>query len=516
MQKGSGALLDIRNVTKDFPGTRALDNVSMEVREGEIHGLCGENGAGKSTLMKILSGTYPYGTYEGQVFFGGEPTRFSGIRDAEARGIRIIHQELALVKQMTVAENIFLGAETAKYGIIDQMSLYSETRELLRRSGLNVPGTALVRTLGVGQQQMVEIAKALRGRVRLLILDEPTSALNDAEVENLMQTLRELKHIGVTCIYISHKLRELFDIADRITVLRDGRCIGTEATADITEDEVIAMMVGRAPTGRFPSKTRRAGKVMFSVRNWTVRNPENKDLYAIRNVSFDVRAGEILGVSGLMGSGRTELLQSLFGEYGFQPSGEIMIDGKKCKINSSRDAIALGMGLVTEDRKNTGLILMHSVTHNMTLPSLPNLSNGPVIDTGSELASTSKLIKELNIRAPSVESKVETLSGGNQQKVSIAKWLMTNPRILMLDEPTRGIDVGTKYQIYELMDRLAADGMAIIMVSSDLPEILGMSDRILVMHEGTIAGIVESEEANPEKIMSLAAMGAREDRRSNS
>lgn len=508
MQKGSGALLDIRNVTKDFPGTRALDDVSMEVREGEIHGLCGENGAGKSTLMKILSGAHPHGTYEGQILFGGEPARFAGIRDSEARGIRIIHQELALVKQMTVAENIFLGAEPARYGVVDQMRLYSDTRELLGRSGLNVPGAALVETLGVGQQQMVEIAKALRGHVRLLILDEPTSALNDSEVDSLMHTLRELRNAGVTCIYISHKLRELFDIADRITVLRDGRCIGTKPTADVTEDEIIAMMVGRAPTGRFPPKTRAAGKVMFSARDWTVRNPENKDLCAVRNVSFDVRAGEILGISGLMGSGRTELLQSLFGEYGFQPSGEIEIDGKKCKIGSSRDAIALGMGLVTEDRKNTGLILMHSVTHNMTLPSLPNLSNGPVIDTSSELASTSELVKELNIKAPSVESRVETLSGGNQQKVSIAKWLMTSPRILMLDEPTRGIDVGTKYQVYELMDRLAASGMAIIMASSDLPEILGMSDRIMVMHEGTMAGIVESEEANPQKIMSLAAMGA--------
>ncbi len=506
----SGVLLDIRNVTKDFPGTRALDDVSMEILEGEIHGLCGENGAGKSTLMKILSGTHPYGTYEGQILFAGEPVRFAGIRDSEARGIRIIHQEMALVKQMTVAENIFLGAERARYGIVDQMKLYSETRELLSRFGLNVPATAFVGTLGVGQQQMVEIAKALRGHVRLLILDEPTSALNDSEVESLMTTLRELRNAGVTCIYISHKLRELFDIADRITVLRDGRCIGTRPTRDVTEDDVIAMMVGRAPTGRFPPKTRTAGKVMLSVRDWTVRNPENKELYAVRGVSFDVRAGEILGISGLMGSGRTELLQSLFGEYGFQPSGEIAVEGKECSIHSSRDAIALGMALVTEDRKNTGLILMHSVIHNMTLPSLPDLSNGAVVDTNSELASTLGMVRELNIKAPSIESRVDTLSGGNQQKVSIAKWLMTRPRILMLDEPTRGIDVGTKYQVYELMDRLAASGMAIVMVSSELPEILGMSDRVLVMHEGAVAGIVGADEASPERIMSLAAMGAQE------
>lgn len=500
-------LLDIRNVTKDFPGTRALDDVCMQVIQGEIHGLCGENGAGKSTLMKILSGTHPCGSYEGEILFDGEPIRFAGIRDSEARGIRIIHQEMALVKEMTVTENIFLGAEKARFGIIDQMRMYSETRELLGRFGLNVPGSALVGTLGVGQQQMVEIAKALRGHVRLLILDEPTSALNDAEVENLMRTLRELKAAGVTCIYISHKLRELFDIADRITVLRDGRCIGTSPTTEVTEDEIIAMMVGRAPTGRFPPKTRKAGKVMMSVRNWTVKDPENRELYAVRDVSFDVRAGEILGISGLMGSGRTELLQSLFGEYGFQPSGEIEIEGKKSRIRSARDAIALGMGLVTEDRKNTGLILMHSVTHNITLPSLPNLCNGPVVDTVSELAATLEIIKELSIKVPSVESKVETLSGGNQQKVSIGKWLMTKPRILMLDEPTRGIDVGTKYQVYELMDRLAAAGIAIIMASSDLPEVLGMSDRVLVMHEGAMAGIVDSSEANPERIMSLATIG---------
>ena len=509
MQQRPSTLLEVRSVTKDFPGTRALDNVSMEVWEGEIHGLCGENGAGKTTLMKILSGSYPYGTYEGQVFFQGKPVRFLGTRDSEAEGIRIIHQELALVKQLTVAENICLGAEPAKYGIVDEMKLHRETRQLLNRIGANIPGSAVLGSLGVGQQQMVEIAKALRGHVRLLILDEPTSALNDAEVANLMRTLRELKNSGVTCIYISHKLRELFEIADRITVLRDGRCVGTKPTSDLTEDEVIAMMVGRAQTGRFPPKTRRAGKVVLSVRNWTVRKPDKKYLYAVRDISFDVRAGETLGISGLMGSGRTELLQSLFGEYGFQPSGEIIIEGRKCRISSSRDAIALGMGLVTEDRKNTGLITIHSVSHNMTLPSLPNLSNGPVVNASLELASALELVEKLNIRTPSIEAKVETLSGGNQQKVSVAKWLMTNPRILMLDEPTRGIDVGTKYQIYELMDQLAAAGMAIIMVSSELPEILGMSDRILVMHEGRMAGIVEAREASPEKIMSLATMGAR-------
>lgn len=505
----NGTLLEIRNVTKDFPGTRALDDVSMEVREGEIHGLCGENGAGKSTLMKILSGTYPYGTYEGEMIFRGEPLRLSGVRDSEAKGIRIIHQELALVKQMTIAENVFLGAEPARFGLVNLMKLHSETRALLDRVGLGVAETALVSSLGVGQQQMVEIAKALRGELSLLILDEPTSALNDIEIENLMDTLRDLKSRGVTCIYISHKLNELFEITDRVTVIRDGKCVGTKDTDSLTEDEIIAMMVGRAPTGRFPPKTRRPKEAVFEVKHWSVKNPENRAKYAVHDASFEVRAGEILGIAGLMGSGRTELVQSLFGEYGVEAQGVIEIEGRECHINSSRDAIALGVGLVTEDRKNTGLITMHSVTSNITLPSLPRLSNGPVVDQSLELASTAQLVEELNIRAPSIESTVDTLSGGNQQKVSIAKWLMTNPRVLMMDEPTRGIDVGTKYQIYEIMDRLAAEGMAIIMVSSDLPEILGMSDRILVMHEGRVAGILEQAQADAEKVMALAAMGSR-------
>lgn len=503
------SLLVIRNVTKDFPGTRALDGVSLEIRAGEILGLCGENGAGKSTLMKILSGTYPYGTYEGELIYQGEPLRLTGIRDSEAKGIRIIHQELALVKQMTVAENVFLGAEPARFGIVNEMRLYSDTRSLLDRIGLDVPETALISSLGVGQRQMVEIAKALRGHVRLLILDEPTSALNDAEIHRLMQTLKDLKARGVTCIYISHKLRELFEIADRITVMRDGKIIGTEKTEDLTEEKVIAMMVGRPPAGRFPPKTRRPGPVMLRVKNWTVRDPENRDLYAVRDVSFEARSGEILGIWGLMGSGRTELLQSLFGEYGVDISGSIEIDGEPVTIRSSRDAIALGMGLVTEDRKLTGLIPMHSVTSNISLPSLPRLSSGPVINQGLELASTRRFVSELSIRVPSLESPVDTLSGGNQQKVSIAKWLMTSPRILLMDEPTRGIDVGTKYQIYEIMDQLAARGMAIVMVSSELPEILGMSDRILVMHDGTAAGILDSAEAEAETIMALATMGAR-------
>lgn len=509
MTERGNVLLEMRHVTKDFPGTRALDDVSLTVYEGEILGLCGENGAGKSTLMKILSGVYPYGTYSGEIFFRGEQLRMTGTRESEARGIRIIHQELALVKQLTVAENIFLGAEPMSLGVIDLMRQNREARALLDRIGLDVPETTPVDKLGVGQQQMVEIAKALRGDLKVLILDEPTSALNEVETDVLMRTLDDLRARGISCIYISHKLDELFRITDRVTVLRDGRNVGTERTAHLTEDKIISMMVGRAPGGRYPVKTRQAGPVRLRVRNWTIRDPLRPDRYALNNISFEVRQGEILGISGLMGSGRTELVQSLFGEYGTKVSGAIEIDGKQVEIESSRDAIRLGMGLVVEDRKNAGLITMHSVSANVTLPSLPKMSRGPVVDQGMELASTARMIEELSIRVSAMDAAVDTLSGGNQQKVAIAKWLLTEPRILMLDEPTRGIDVGTKYQIYEIMDRLAAAGMAIVMVSSELPEILGMSDRILVMREGTVAGILDREDGDAEKIMTLATVGAR-------
>lgn len=501
----------MRHITKEFPGTRALDDVSFDVREGEILGLCGENGAGKSTLMKILSGVYPSGTYEGEMYFEGQPLRLSGTRDSEARGIRIIHQELALVKQLTVAENIFLGAEPVHgWGVVNLMEQHRRARELLDRIGLHVPETTRLDRLGVGQQQMVEIAKALRGELKLLILDEPTSALNESETKMLLDTLKDLRARGISCVYISHKLEELFEITDRVSVLRDGRLVGTENTENLTEDKIIAMMVGRAPGGRYPAKTRQAGAVRMRVQGWTVGHPDNREQTVVKDVSFEVRQGEILGIAGLMGAGRTELVQSLFGEYGVKMSGRVEIDGQEVHVRSSRDAIALGMALVVEDRKNAGLITMHSVAANVTLPSLSRLSSGPVVDQGLKYASTARMIQELNIRAPFMDAAVDTLSGGNQQKVAIAKWLLTEPRVLMLDEPTRGIDVGTKYQIYEIMDELAARGMAIVMVSSELPEILGMSDRILVMREGASAGILDRAEADAEKIMALATLGARQ------
>lgn len=461
--------------------------------------------------MKIISGVYPYGSFSGDMYFEGQELRLSNTRDSEDVGIRIIHQELALVRQMTVAENIFLGAEPTGMGVVQTMKLNSQARELLDRIGLDIPETTLVGDLAIGQQQMVEIAKALRGTLKLLILDEPTSALNEIEVETLMRTLHELQNRGVTCIYISHKLDELFEITDRITVIRDGQHVDTQPTAELNEEKVIAMMVGRAPSGRFPPKTRKAGPVRFRVNNWSVKDPNNPHRYAVKDINFEVRAGEILGISGLMGSGRTELVQSLFGGFGIERTGTIEIDGEKVDIHSSKEAIEYGMALVVEDRKNAGLITMHSVASNVTLPSLEEMCNGPMVNQGLELASTARMVDELNIRTPSLESPVETLSGGNQQKVAIAKWLLTEPRILMLDEPTRGIDVGTKYQIYEIMDRLAAEGIAIVMVSSELPEILGMSDRILVMREGQVAGILDVEDADPESIMTLATMGASSD-----
>ncbi len=501
------ALLEVSEVSKQFPGVLALDSISFSVYEGDIHGVCGENGAGKSTLMKILSGVYPWGSYEGTITFDGRPIKFANVKNSEAVGIRVIYQELTLVKQMTVAENIFLGEEPVRHGIIDWNKLYSSAKQLLEDCRLHVPYAAQVITLGIGQQQMVEIAKALSGQVKLLILDEPTSALTQDEVHTLMDILRDLKVQGVTCIYISHKLEELLEITDRITVLRDGKMIGTEYTQDLTEDQVISMMVGRELTGRFPQKTRIPGEVIFSVRDWSVADPERPEQNIIEDISFDLRRGEILGVAGLMGSGRTELVQSLFGEYGTPTAGETLLDGEPVRIRSSRDAIKLGIALATEDRRNTGLIVLHSVLRNMSLPSLPNLSRGQIIDPNLELATTSQFIERLRIKTPTVNTIVNTLSGGNQQKVSIAKWLMTQPKILILDEPTRGIDVGTKYEIYKLMDELAAQGVGIIMVSSELPEIMGMSDRILVIHNGRRAGILGGQKTTMEEVMSLAAMG---------
>lgn len=508
MPEPMNTLLRISNVSKYFPGTQALDNVSLDVYEGEIHAICGENGAGKSTLMKILSGVYPAGSYEGEIFFQGKKCQFAGVKDSERQGIRIIYQELTLVPQMTVAENILLGAEPNNYGVIKQNQLYSEAERLLAAYELNVPYNAKVSSLGIGQQQMVEIAKALSGKARLLILDEPTSALTIEETKSLLRIIKDLKQKGVTSIYISHKLDEVFAIADRITVLRDGKVIGTAKTSELDQGKVVSMMVGREITNQYPPRKKQVGEVVLSVKNWTVVREGRSGRPVVKDVSFDLRKGEILGIAGLMGSGRTELVQSLFGEYGRRISGELYINGKPVVINSSRDAINHGLALLAEDRKRQSLILKHSVLANVTLPSLKSFVRHKVLDRNKELSAALTYQERLSIKTPSLHASVNDLSGGNQQKVAIGKWLMTEPNVLIMDEPTRGIDVGTKYDVYKLMNDLTSRGVSIIMVSSELPEILGMSDRILVMREGTLAGIVENENITMEKIMLLATGAA--------
>ncbi len=500
-------ILEIENVTKEFPGVKALSNVSFKVKRGEIHGLCGENGAGKSTLMKILAGLYPYESYEGHIYLEGEELKFthSAIRQAIEKGIAIVYQELALAPQMTVGENIFLGREPNKRGIINWYELYSKTKEILEKYKLEIPFSAKVADLSVGRQQMVEIAKALSENAKILILDEPTSALTEAEVDTLMDILRVLKDNGVTCIYISHKLEEFFRITDSITVLRDGMVVDTVPTTETTTEKVIAMMVGREMKERFPVRKRNIGNVVLEVENLTAYDPLNPDRKRLDDISFTVRSGEVLGIAGLMGSGRSELVTTIFGEYGVNVSGKIKLEGKEISVKSAREAMNNHISLVPEDRKKMGLILIQSVLKNISLPNIKRFSTLFKINEYKELQECKSYVDYLSIKTPSLNTVVNTLSGGNQQKVVIAKWLMSQPKLLILDEPTRGIDVGAKYEIYKLINKLAEEGVAIIMISSELPEILGMSDRILVMHEGKCTGILTREEATQEKIMTLAA-----------
>ncbi len=496
-------ILKIQNITKDFPGIRALSDVSFEVRKGDIHGLCGENGAGKSTLVKILAGVYPNHTYQGKIIFNNKELKFasSSIEEAIKEGIATVYQELVLVPQLTAGENIFLGREPKERGIINWNKLYSDTEEILKKYKLNVPLFAKLSTLSVGKQQMVEIAKALSRHINLLILDEPTSALTDSEVHSLMEILKNLKESGVTCIYISHRLNEFFRIADHITVLRDGQVVDTVKTADTTEEKIIAMMVGREMRKRFPVKKSKSGEKILEVKHLSV-SMRNKRI--IKDVSFDLKKGEILGIAGLMGSGRTELVTALFGEYGNQITGVIILEGKPIKIRSAEDAIQYGISLIPEDRKEMGLVLIQEIFKNISLPNLNQFSSTLTIDKCRELQECKKYSDYLNIKAPSLFAITEALSGGNQQKVVIAKWLMSKPKILILDDPTRGIDVGTKYEIYNLINKLTESGVSIIMISSELEEIMGMSDRIMVMHEGECTGTMERTGATQERIMALA------------
>ncbi|WEK55549.1 MAG: xylose ABC transporter ATP-binding protein [Candidatus Cohnella colombiensis] len=501
------AVLEMRNITKEFPGVKALNDVTFTVKKGEVHALCGENGAGKSTLMKVLSGLYPTGTYEGDILINGQEKHFHKIKDAEEAGIAIIYQELALAKDLSIGENLFLGKEPARFGIINWEHLYKESEKWLHEVGLTISPEHVTGSLGIGKQQQVEIAKALSKNANILILDEPTAALTEQEVEILLDILREFKQRGVTCIYISHKLNEVFEIADSITVLRDGMTIGTYPINEVTEDKVISLMVGRELKERFPRIEAEPGEVVLKVTDYSVMNPDVPGKKVVDNVSFEVRKGEIFGIAGLMGAGRTELVMSLFGSYLGQNYGSVEIDGKPVKIKNTQHAIREGLALVSEDRKKYGLVLGMDIKSNVTLASLKSISPGGVINHNQEIKSGNSFIDSLKIKANSVETIAGTLSGGNQQKVVLGKWLMTSPKILILDEPTRGIDVGAKFEIYNIMNDLIRQGVSIIMVSSELPELLGMSHRIMVISEGKKMGEFDADEATQEMIMTAATGG---------
>jgi putative multiple sugar transport system ATP-binding protein len=500
-------ILEMKNITKEFPGVKALSDVSFRVKKGEIHCLVGENGAGKSTLMKVLSGVYPYGSYSGDILFGGEIQKYSGIADSEKAGIAIIYQEMALVPEMTVYENIFLGHEVKNGFRVDWNETIKRAAEMLLKVRLNVNPEAKVLELGVGKQQLVEIAKALSKDVKLLILDEPTSALNEDDSQNLLNLLRELREHGVTSVLISHKLKEVIEIADSITVLRDGRTIVTLSAekGEINETALIKHMVGREIDNIYPVREHKeVGEVMLEVKNWSAYDP-TLGRKVLKNISFNVRKGEIVGFAGLMGSGRTELALSLFGNPDlYKLEGEMYIKGKRVQFHHPKDAIRSGIAYVTEDRKGDGLILIQDVKQNISLANLRSIATRSVVNNNAEIKVANEYKDSLNIKTPTVEQTVLNLSGGNQQKVSVAKWLFVQPDILILDEPTRGIDVGAKFEIYTIMNRLVKQGLSIIMISSELPEVLGMSDRVYIVSSGRISGELPIEEATQEKIMHLA------------
>ncbi|KHO61404.1 xylose ABC transporter ATP-binding protein [Thermoanaerobacter sp. YS13] len=502
-------ILEMYNITKEFPGIRALDNVSFKVKRGEIHALCGENGAGKSTLMKILSGVYPYGTYSGEIFYNGEKLILHSIRDAERKGIAIIYQELALIKELSVKENIFMGNEPNKNGIVDFDQMYINAKKILQQFNLDIDPNTLVKNLGVGQQQLVEIAKALSKSASLLILDEPTSSLTEADVEILLKILKKLKENGVTCIYISHKLDEVMEIADTVTVIRDGKTIGTDSAKNLTKEKIISMMVGRELSQLYPREKHFIGEVFFKVKDFNVYDTKIQNRRIVKNVSFKLRKGEILGIAGLIGAGRTELVSSIFGSYPGKWTGDVYLEGKKIIIRNPSDALKYGIAMVPEDRKKEGLISLMSVKENMTISNLENYKKNLIgtINENKELLDVKDYIKKINIKTSHFSTQVKNLSGGNQQKVVLAKNLLSKPKILILDEPTRGIDVGAKYEIYKLMFSLAKEGISIIMISSELPEILGISDRIIVMHEGEKKGEFENKNVTQEMIMQCAIGG---------
>ena len=498
----------MRDITKTFPGVKALSNVNLRVEEGEIHAVVGENGAGKSTLMKVLSGVYPSGTYDGKIIFRGEECHFKGIHDSEQRGIVIIHQELALVPMLSITENIFLGNEHAKFGVIDWMANEARTQALLKKVGLSEDPKTLITNIGVGKQQLVEIAKALSKEVQLLILDEPTASLSEKDSQALLDLLLEFKQQGITSILISHKLNEVSRVADRITILRDGQTIETLDRHEITEDRIITSMVGRPLEDRFPPREPKIGDVVLEVKNWSVYHPLHAERQVIRGIDLTVRKGEVVGIAGLMGAGRTEFAMSLFGRsFGRNITGEVFLNGKKIDTSTISKTVAHGIAYVTEDRKTYGLNLIDHIMGNITIANLAGVSRGGVIDDLKALDVANDYRRRTNIRSSSVYQKAGNLSGGNQQKVVLSKWLFADPDVLILDEPTRGIDVGAKYEIYTIIARLAAEGKAVIVISSEMPELLGVSDRIYVMNEGRIVGEMAASEASQEKIMRAIVRG---------
>ncbi|MGN0348797.1 MAG: ATP-binding cassette domain-containing protein [Roseburia sp.] len=504
----SDYILEMQQITKEFPGVKALDNVNFQVRRGEIHCLIGENGAGKSTLMKVLSGVYHYGSYTGNIVYNGEIQQFKSIADSEEKGIAIIYQELALVPEMSIYENIFFGHEILKGRNIDWNETIVRAKEALDKVRLYVDPSMKVKNLGVGNQQLVEIAKALSKDVKLLILDEPTASLNEDDSENLLKLIKELKQHGVSCIMISHRLKEIIEIADTITVLRDGSTVCSLDVREnrITEAEIIRHMVGREIEDIYPKRKKKEfGETCMEIRNWTVEDPvKGKEI--LHNININVKKGEIIGIQGLMGAGRTEFAMSIFGNpTGYKiTGGEILLNGEKVSFKRPKDAIRKGVAYVSEDRKGNGLVLIQDIKYNISIANLEELQEGVSLNENEEINIANRYKQSINIKAPSIMQKVGNLSGGNQQKVQLAKWMFVKPKVLILDEPTRGIDVGAKYEIYTLMNQLVEEGMSIIMISSELPEVLGMSDRIYVMSAGEIAGELTAEEADENKVMAMA------------
>jgi len=497
-------ILEMKSITKTFPGVVALDDVNFHVKPGQIHALVGENGAGKSTLMNILSGVFKSGEYDGDILMDGstEPSKFKSIKDSEKSGIAIIHQELALVPELSVAENIFLGNERQKGGIMDWTETRLKAAEAMKLVGLDISTETKVRHIGVGMQQLLEIAKALSKDVRLLILDEPTAALNDDDSAYLLDLLVDLKNKGITCILISHKLNEVMRVAQEITVLRDGKTVGTIPIEEASEDIIIKMMVGRDLVDRYPKRDHTIGEVCFEVNDWNVYDPNDQFRKVITDVNLNTRKGEVVGLYGLMGAGRTELALSLFGKFfGVKISGSIKIDGEETPIRTVSDAIKSGLAYATEDRKQGGLVLIHSIKDNISLVALDKISNRNVLNHNEDIKVAEEYRERLNIRCPGILQRVGNLSGGNQQKVMFSKWIFAGPEILILDEPTRGVDVGAKYEIYTIINDLVADGKSVLMISSELPELLGMCDRIYVLNRGMIVGELQTEDATQENIM---------------